>query len=345
MTTENQNDNIDLDDDILDGDENEGGENGSNPPAAQVPAIKPGEQEDGSFVLELEEGSAEGADKKPAEGDQPNEEGKVDDEQAAKAARRREERAEQKRRRQEKEEKVRRELASEREARRKLEERLAVIERRAQGGEVAQIDERIRQIANAYEFQKQRLTAAQEAGNAAEATAAMEQMMNLRQHGDQAVAVKKAFEQKQSTPQPLDTSVREHASKFMSQNVWYKPEGMDADSVVTRALDNALAQEGWQPNTPEYWAELQDRVKKYLPHRVAGGKVSTNDTNTARDPKPKSVVAGSGRDSAVASSKPVFKLSADRVKALKDAGIWDDPKQRNLAIQNYRDYDKANGKA
>ena len=56
--------------------------------------------------------------------------------------------------------------------------------------------------------------------------------------------------------------------------------------------------------------------------------------------KPRPTVAGAGRESGGADSGKTYRLSSDRVQALKDAGIWDDPKQRAEAIRRFREYDK-----
>jgi hypothetical protein len=302
-------------------------------------SVSVGDQADGSVVVELPAGETD----QEGETDQA----KGDDEAAleAKRAARRAERAEQKQRRAEKDERLRRELASERTARQQLEQRLAVIERRAEGGEVAQIDASIQQAAQQYNYQKQRQVAALQAGNAEEAADAVEKMMTAREKHNQLTNVKQAFQQRQQAPKPLDTAMRDLANTFMSQNAWYKAEGTDPDSTVTRALDNSLVQEGFDPRTQEYWDELSARVKKYLPHRVAGGKVTTAETSTQAT-KPKSTVAGSGRDSSASGgAKATFKLSADRVQAMKDAGVWDNPQAREKMIQSYRAYDKSQGKA
>ena len=49
------------------------------------------------------------------------------------------------------------------------------------------------------------------------------------------------------------------------------------------------------------------------------------------------MVAGSGREASTpASAEGTYKLSADRVEALKMSGVWDDPKQRAEAVKRYR---------
>jgi hypothetical protein len=129
-----------------------------------------------------------------------------------------------------------------------------------------------------------------------------------------------------------------HAQAWMERNPWYDPAGRDQDSRIALTLDNQLAADGWNPTTPEYWEELEARTQKYLPHRFSGGTINNNDKPRGR----RSPVAGSGRDSA-GSREGTYKLSAERVNALKDAGIWDDPKARSEAIKRFREYDRANG--
>jgi hypothetical protein len=108
---------------------------------------------------------------------------------------------------------------------------------------------------------------------------------------------------------------------------------------LVKALDGAVFAEGFKPNTPEYWTELSKRVAANLPHRAKESKLPTD---TSRKSEQRSVVTGSGRSSAAANggSKTSFVLSADRVKALKDAGMWEDPKTRSDAIRRFRDYDR-----
>jgi hypothetical protein len=343
MSNLNDDLNDDLDDDLDSGaggdagdDGHDGGDDGTGKPAVRI-----GEQDDGSAVLVLD-------DKAAADVSDPDAPKEGDTDEAAleaKRAQRREERAEQKRKRAEREERNRRELASEREARKALEQRLAIIERRSEGSELAQVDEGIKRAAQQYNYQKEVLAAAQAAGNGAATAEAIEKMLTARQQHDQLTNVKTAYQQRQAAPPPLDPRLKNLAEKFMERNTWFKAEGNDADSQVTRALDNSLVSEGFDPKTEGYWDELQNRIKKYLPHRIASGKLASQGTSDSNS-KPRSVVSGSTRDSAASVGNPAtFKLSADRVNALKESGLWDDPKKRDEAVRRYREYDKANGKA
>jgi hypothetical protein len=112
----------------------------------------------------------------------------------------------------------------------------------------------------------------------------------------------------------------------METNPWYDPAGNDEDSQIAKIIDQRLHKEGWDPNTEEYWDELNDRLQKRLPHRY-------NQSDEPRR-KPRSVVTGSGRESAPRGGAQ-FVLSPEQVRAMKDAGFWEDPEKRAKMIKRY----------
>jgi len=255
-----------------------------------------------------------------------------EDEREAIRERRRQERKHRKEAQREREDTLRRELASRDAIINELRSKVEVIERRNTGSEVAQLENGKKQAAQAYNFFKDQIRVAGEAGNHAAVADATEKMIQAQRRFDELSRVEQVFKQRQSAPQPLDPRLANHAQAWMERNSWYDPSGQDQDSEIAMRIDHRLAQEGWDPTTKEYWDELSARVKKYLPHRVNSGKIERN--------KPRSVVTGSGRESVGANSGATYKLSSERVQALKDAGIWDDPKQRAEAIKRFRSYDK-----
>lgn len=256
-----------------------------------------------------------------------------DDEREAIRARRREERRHRKEAQKEREETLRRELASRDAVINELRSKVDVIERRNSGSELAQLENAKKQVGDAYNYYKNQIAMASEAGNHSLVAEATDKMLQAGRKFDELNNVEKAFKQRQAAPQPLDPRLVSNAQAWMTKNSWYDPNGKDPDSRITLTLDNQLAEEGWDPTTPQYWQELESRVRKYLPHRNKSAKMNTE--------KPKSVVAGSGREASTpAAAKGTYKLSADRVQALKEAGIWDDPKARADAVKRYRDYDK-----
>jgi hypothetical protein len=149
-------------------------------------------------------------------------------------------------------------------------------------------------------------------------------------------------QQQATRPQPLDPRMVSKAQAFAAKHNWYSgPQSNDPDSKVLTALDHGLTSEGWDPTTEGYWEELEARVGKYLPHRKGrndGGSSSGNRNGAQRQP-----VSGSTSGAGAGTPpKGGFQVSAERVKAMKEAGIWDDPKRRDAAIKRYQEYDAAN---
>jgi hypothetical protein len=128
-----------------------------------------------------------------------------------------------------------------------------------------------------------------------------------------------------------DPMLQRHAANWMENNDWYDPNGKDPDSKVALTIDQALAEEGWNPTSAEYWDELDNRLQKYLPHRY-----TNNVDEKTIQRRPRNVVTSSGRESATSSGgRNSFTLNPDQVRAMKDAGMWDDPDKRAKMIRRY----------
>lgn len=305
------------DDDDYDDDDDRGGETQNG---------KPG---DGANETSHEDDDESEVGSKPTDSDD-------DSDREAIRERRRLERHERKQRAREREDSLRRELSSRDNELSQLRSRLDAIERRNTGGELAQIGNAKKKAVEAYEYFKDQIRVGTEAQNGQAVAEATEKLLQTRTRIEQLDNIEKAYVQRKQQPQPLDQRVAANAKSWVDSNKWYDPQGKDQDSRVVLMLDQTLAEEGFNPATQEYWDELSQRVKKYLPHRVT--RVANRDTITT---KQKTVVAGSGRETS-SSGSTTFRLSAERVKALKDAGKWDDPVERNRMIKQYRDYDRNN---
>ena len=236
---------------------------------------------------------------------------------------------------------------------------LARLQNNDNSAKLNQLDASIQEAAD---VQKQAMNAHADAVAKADgprAAQAMELMLRARDRHTQLSAVKESAVQQTRTPSPINPVVRRNATEFSARNTWYKgPGAPDADSQVMTLLDNAVAKEGFDPTTPAYWEELEARAKRYIPHRYANG--STQDPTAAggNSPRanesgynadtttrgPRSPVGGAGQrgNSGSADSEGGFKLSAERVKAMKEAGIWDDTERRQKMITKYRELDKQN---
>lgn len=261
----------------------------------------------------------------------------IDAEREAIRARRREERKHKKEAQRDREDTLKRELSSRDSVINDLTSRLAVIERKASGMELTTIDNHIKQAEEAYTYFKNQIAIASAAGNHQAIADATEKMIMARDKHSQLNNVKTQYQRQQQTPPPLDPRMTNHANEWLSRNNWYDPNKSDEDSELASVIDKRLAAEGWNPTTQEYWQELDNRLKKRLPHRYNSGY---NGPSNGAPRSPRAPVAGSGREGSSNSSGQAYKLSADRVSALKEAGIYPGTPEFVESVKRYKDYDK-----
>jgi hypothetical protein len=146
----------------------------------------------------------------------------------------------------------------------------------------------------------------------------------------------------QQKPQPqgqqIDDMTMHYAKEFMSENPWYDSQGRDEDSAIVIAIDQALAKDGFNSQTEEYWDELRKRTARRLPEKFKNQRQPAKEERTPRG----GPVVGSGREHAPASTRKEIYLSPERKQALIDAGVWDDPILRMKYAKRYSEYDRAN---
>jgi hypothetical protein len=214
-------------------------------------------------------------------------------------------------------------------------ERLAVVERKTQGSEIARINKALEDQETRILYAKEKIKEATETGNGDLLTQAQELWYDAKKQYESLESLKRqsVSQPQHQTIQAPDPLIARHASDWMSDNPWYDPNGRDPDSKIALTIDQAMAEEGWNPKSQEYWEELDNRLAKYLPHRYSG-EVETSVNPTTR--RPRNVVTSSGRESAASSGgKNTFTLTPDQVRAMKDAGMWDDPEKRAKMIRRY----------
>ena len=221
-----------------------------------------------------------------------------------------------------------------------LSSRVASVEQHSVGNQVAQLDAAINEAAGYYNHFKDLNRKAIELADGATAVDAQEKMFAAQNRHQMLLNAKKNMTSQVSQPKPLDPRMVNNANSWIERNPWYDASGSDADSDLVMKIDSRLVQEGLNPTTSEYWDELDARVKKYLPHRANKGY---NGAQAGTQTRTRSPVAGSGGESSVV-SKGTYRLSAERVAALKEAGIYDSPERRAEAIKRYQQYDKENAK-
>lgn len=214
-------------------------------------------------------------------------------------------------------------------------ERLSVLEKKSHGSDIARLNKAIEDQETRITFAKQKIAEATASGNGEMLTAAQEMWFEARRQYEALDALKKKVVQppKQRTIQAPDPVLKKYADAWVSNNSWYDPNGKDPDSKVALAIDQAMGEEGWNPRTPEYWEELDNRLQKYLPHRYT----EVADEKPSRTPsRPRNVMTGSSRENATSSGgRNTFTLSPEQVRAMKDAGMWDDPDKRAKMIRRY----------
>ena len=213
-------------------------------------------------------------------------------------------------------------------------ERLSVLERKSHGSDIARINKAIEDQGARIAFAKQKIAEATSSGNGELLTSAQEMWFEARRQYEALEALKKKATQQpqQRTIQAPDPQLQRLANTWMSNNSWYDPKGRDPDSRVALAIDQAMGEEGYDPRSADYWEELDNRLQKYLPHRYTED-ATERPTRTSR---PRGAVTGSGRESASSSGgKNSFTLSPEQVRAMKDAGMWDDAEKRAKMIRRY----------
>lgn len=315
------------------------------------PIVPPVEKE--VSAAESEEGAVAEDSPVVADSDATDEEAELaaaetDDEREAIRARRREERKLRKQRQHEREDTLRRELAARDAVINQLNDRLNHIDRRNNGFDLAQLDGQMRQLEAAYNAERDRVAKGTSEGDGDVVVSATERMMQIRERFNQLAAARQAFAQSRNAPPPLDPRIRQYGDEWSSKNRWYNPAGNDMQSRIARIIDDTLVQEGWDPTTKEYWDELDRRVKKQVFNGQGQGKPSGDQhrqnggggqQSGARRSGPPVGAPGAARQNGGAG----YVLSADRVRALQDAGLWNDPVKRKAAIENYKKFDQEHG--
>jgi hypothetical protein len=161
---------------------------------------------------------------------------------------------------------------------------------------------------------------------------AQELWMEARQQAESLRNLKKSATQPRQESSIPDPRLQRNAANWMERNPWYNPDGKDLDSKIAKQVDEALNSEGWDPNSTDYWEELDNRLQRYVSHRYN----AKTDENPNQRSKPRGIVTGSGRESASrAGGKNTFTLSPEQVRAMKDAGFWDDSEKRTKMIKRY----------
>jgi hypothetical protein len=215
-----------------------------------------------------------------------------------------------------------------------LQERLVSIENQTLHFHKGSLDQDYNKALGGVQHAEDMLAKAIEIGDGA-------RVPELLRQRDRALAeaahINRTKQQFSAAPAPRnETAVNMKARQWAAENPWFNPDSNDPDSAVAKAVDASLVSEGLDPATDRYWDELDRRVAKYLPQHFAddGESGYTQPQRTGRRGPP----VGGSREMTPGSRK-VY-ISSDRVQALKEAGLWDDPVARQRMLKRYAEQDR-----
>lgn len=287
------------------------------------------------------------------EGSQEERLGQEEEEPDPDRRRTREQRRDRRQRQKEAKERREREIAFLEKRNEHLEKQVSELAARMDVNEGTALDGRISQLKAAIKKSEEVIAEASSAGKGEDLVEATRIRDNLRDHLRVAEHAKtQKTDQSRRQPAAPDPAVASRAETWMRENSWFDPNRGDYKSRLAGAIDDSLISEGYDPRTDDYWEELNARVAEALPdvpvttteeresRRTNGRekKEQKERRNGAGGPQ----FRGGGRDRAL--KKGEFYLSKERVEAMKEAGVWDDPVLRQKYVKRYQQYDREHGR-
>lgn len=220
--------------------------------------------------------------------------------------------------------------------------RVQSVEGHAVGVNVSQLDAQIAAVQNEIRQAEYVIGRAVEAGNGNDVTAAIRLRDEANARANQLFHAKNEAEnlRKQVSAPRTDPRVTSYASEWHKANPWYNPNGQDEQTLITKAVDNALALEGWNPSTEAYWHELTKRVAKRIGGESVVNKKADKSDKGDKAKKRQAPPMGTDREHTPTSSRNEIFVSKDRKAAMVEAGVWDDPVRRNKLLKAYQAYDR-----
>lgn len=232
---------------------------------------------------------------------------------------------------------------------------LARIESRQTQSDVLAIDGRISQAENDVreaENLLQQAMAGNDAASAVEALRVRDQLRdglrNLQGAKQQTVRAGQERQVAASQPPPQDPAVSQRAREWAREHSWFDPQARDEDSAIAYAVERQLSTEGrFSPSSDDYWEEVDRRLARRLPERYRAREDDDEDR------EPKRAVSGprkatgptikvGGRERTL--RKGEVYIDEDRKAAMVEAGVWDDPKERERFMKSYQKYDRDAGR-
>jgi len=239
-----------------------------------------------------------------------------------------------------------------------VERQLMSIAKRLDDNDINTVDSRLRQVDNAIANSEDVYGKATTAGEGDDAKNALKIRDDLREQRDKLIAHREVLKRKSDetakpeevrSPPPPELVTRLRA--WHDRNKWFDFGRRDEDSAVAGAIDDMLADEGYDPTTDEYYKELDRRIARRIPDRRVsvnndkGGGEGNGDDNrrSDKDEKKKKPSTGpkfrvGGHERALGSNQ--VHITKERRAAMEEAGAWEDKKLRNRMLASYAKWDE-----
>jgi hypothetical protein len=178
-------------------------------------------------------------------------------------------------------EKVRKRIQKEVAKRAEAEQRIAELEDRLSSMERKTIDIASKSLTNQYSSISQKLKQAIEEGNTEEQIKLYESMADIRSQMNKtqeyASELPKKSETKKTVPPLAADWVKENSQ-------WFNKPGYRKETAMAYGIDAELTEEGWDASDPEYYDEMNKRLKaSNLPHfSKSEDSASQNDKNVVQ---------------------------------------------------------------
>jgi len=236
-----------------------------------------------------------------------------------------------------------RELHFLREQNNDLMRRVSAVEGHALTTNVQSIEQRMQEALRDAQQAEQIMARAVEAGNGDDMATALRLRDEANRRAWDLSQSKQKVEQvrhQAANPGP-DPRVRSLAQEWLAANPWYDPSGRDEDSRITKAIDDGLVSQGYDPKQPDYWHELTRRVSTRLGGAPAAQEDEAPEPAAARRKAPPT---GNSREHAPVSTRKEVYVTPERKQAMMDAGVWDEPTLRTRYLKAYQAYDKTSAR-
>ena len=248
--------------------------------------------------------------------------------------RRREEKAERSQRRKAAMERDKAELDQLRRDNAMLSQRMQAIERRSANSDANALEARLRESEEEVRAAEYVISQAVNAGNGEDVAKAIRIRDEAIARSRELTVAQMQMKQQRQPQQPkqeqglLDPIGHRLAQDWAKINSWFDPDGKDERSKEVMKIDQELINDGYNPNSLEYWNELTSLTRNLAPNRRSQSKGGPR--------------MGSGNERSQGSSRNEVYISPERKAAMMETGAWEDPVRRQRMLKQYAEWDRNN---